>query len=126
MGWGEPHRPSPKGAPMPDAPKDDLNPTALLAEALVLYRHLAKEPDLLQEELASGLAQIRTLAAIAQGAALLMPTPDEVIAAYRESTAEVLGEEAEKVAKAARILQEARSKGPRHPAIHAALEVLGE
>ncbi len=111
--------------PKPDAPQDDLNPTALLAEALVLHRKGSSfaYDDPRHEAF---LLEAQALATIANGAALLMPTPEEVIATYRETAAEVLGEEAEKVARATRILQEARQRGPRHPAITAALEALGD
>jgi TRAP-type mannitol/chloroaromatic compound transport system substrate-binding protein len=104
---------------------DTLDPTVLLAEALASLR-ATDEAVRAGEAGVEDYARIQALASIAHGAALLMPTPDEVLAAYRETTEEVLGEEAEKVAKATRILQEAKTDGSRrHPAIYAALEALG-
>ncbi len=70
------------------------------------------------------------LATMAQAAALLMPSPEEVIQAFQEAQGEILGEvEADlirKVEEARRILEQARQRGPRHPAIVAALEALRE
>lgn len=63
-------------------------------------------------------------AAMAQAAALLQPTPEEVIEAYRQATAEVVQVDAEKLEKLHRVLAEAKRSGPRHPAIYRALEIL--
>lgn len=103
------------------------DPIRYLDQARGIMDHLEREPDLDAETILHGCAQASALAAMAQAAALLQPSPEEVIAVYQETTAEVLGEEAQKAATARQILQEAARDGSRrHPAIHAALEVLGD
>lgn len=108
--------------------QDDLNPKTLLAEALADLRSVdAAVFTGLLSDASMNYARVQAIAAIAQGAALLQPSPEEVIAVYQETSAEVLEEEAQKIATATRILQEAKHDGSRrHPAIHAALEALGD
>lgn len=94
------------------AAMDDLRE---MAENVVNVDH-----DILHD----AVSQAQAWASMATAAAMLQPTPEEVIAVYQETHAEVMGEEAQKVARAIQILQEARETGPRHPAILRALEVL--
>lgn len=69
-------------------------------------------------------------ASMATAAAMLMPTPEEVIETYRETAGEVLdevqGDLVKRIHAAREILDNARRDGGRrHPAILAALEALG-
>lgn len=106
---------------------DLLDPAALVEAALVIVRQVEGEPEIPNWRALRGFAHATALAQIAQAAALLQPSPEEVLAVYQETRAEVLGEEAEKAATARQILQEAARDGSRrHPAIHAALEALGD
>jgi len=71
------------------------------------------------------IAEAQAWASMATAAAMLQPTPEEVLTIYRETHEEVLGEENQKAVRAAQILRDATTDGSRrHPAIHAALEVL--
>jgi hypothetical protein len=78
-----------------------------------------------------GLQTANVLASMATAAAMLMPTPEEVIATYEETRGEVLdevqGDLVRRAHEAKRILEDAvRDGSRRHPAIHAALEALGD
>lgn len=64
------------------------------------------------------------MATLAQAAAILQPTPEEVLEAYEGVAVEVDEGAASKLQEVHAILDEARRKGPRHPAISAALKVL--
>lgn len=70
------------------------------------------------------IASAQAMATIAQAAALLQPTPEEVLAAYEGVATEVDTEAASKLEDVRAILDEARRKGPRHPAITAALKTI--
>lgn len=61
---------------------------------------------------------------IAQAAAILQPTPEEVLEAYEGVAVEVDEGAASKLQEVHAILDEARRRGPRHPAVSAALKVL--
>jgi hypothetical protein len=77
------------------------------------------------------LQEAQAFASMATAAAMLMPTPEEVIATYEETRTEVLGEVqgdlVTRLHRTKRILEDAvRDGSRRHPAIHAALEALGD
>jgi hypothetical protein len=83
------------------------------------------------EVVAYDLARAQAYASMATAAAMLMPTPEEVIATYEETRTEVLGEVqgdlVTRLHRTKRILEDAvRDGSRRHPAIHAALEALGD
>ena len=65
------------------------------------------------------------MATIAQTAALLQPTPEEVLATYEGMTTEVDDEAAAKLEEVHAILSEAKRDGSRrHPAIIEAVNVI--
>lgn len=101
------------------------DPAEYLDSARQAIEDIARDEDGTEESIALGLAHAQAWATMATAAAMLQPTPEEVISIYRETTDEVLGEEAQKVARARQILQDAIRHGPRHPGLHAALEALG-
>lgn len=105
------------------------DPRDYLDAAREALDQIAREPDLTLEEIQGGLAQAQAWATMATAAAMLMPTPEEVIATYEETRGEVLGEvQADlitRVERAKRILGDAQRDGSRrHPALHAALAAL--
>lgn len=120
---------------MGDAEKHD--PRKYLDKAWAIMDDLAnpEDPDsdvmVDADDLATAIAQANLWASMATAAAMLMPTPEEVIATYEETRAEVLdevqGDLVRRAHKAREILDNARRDGSRrHPAILAALEALGD
>lgn len=106
------------------------DPRAYLDEAEASLRIVAESYwDEATAHVGLHLAKAQTYATMATAAAMLMPTPEEVIETYQATRGEVLGEvEAElitRVERAKRILGDAQRDGSRrHPALHAALAAL--
>lgn len=118
---------------MPDVEKPPHDPVQYLDKAREIMLGLADPDDpggevlVDHEDLATAISQATLWATMAQASALLQPDPSEVIALYQETVGEVVAEEVEKMARVRYILQTAARDGSRrHPAIHAALEVLGD
>lgn len=112
---------------MGDAPGHD--PRAYLDEAATILRQIEEDRDITVTRASQGFLHAQAYASMATVAAMLMPTPEEVIATYEETREEVLGEvQADlvtRVERAKRILGDAQRDGSRrHPALHAALAAL--
>jgi len=71
------------------------------------------------------LQAAQTMATLAQAAALLQPTPEEILSLYEGMTTEVDSDAGRKLEEVLAILDETRRDGSRrHPAILAALNVI--
>lgn len=98
--------PAEDGLPRAEVP---WHPEAVLAHAIDAATH-------------ADWPAAQALAAISQAMALQQPTPEEVMAVVNAEEVDALA----RLRRVEEVLETSLKRGPRHPAIHAALEVIRE
>lgn len=89
-----------------------------------LQKEGATPPDVRVSKAEVKIQAAQAMATIAQTAALLQPTPEEVLATYEAVSTEVDDHAGSKLQEIHALLDEARRHGPRHPAISQAIKII--